>query len=77
MPGVRRRTTRPREVSSRKHEEKFREPANQEGRRGRVSCVVRIGAAQVRIEQPRHSTRRRGREAARRATENDAAAGEF
>ena len=79
MPGVRRRTTRPREISSRqpqaRRETPRREPAKQEGRRGRVERVVRIGVAQNQIEQPRHITW--GREVAQNATENDAAAGEF
>ena len=81
MPGVRRRTTRSREISSRKpqarRETPRREPAKQEGRRGRVERVVRIGVAQNQIEQPRHITWGREIEVARSATENDAAAGEF
>ena len=54
MPGVRRRTTRPREAASRKHEEKLRaaNPQIKKARRGRASRVVRIGSAQVRIEAP-------------------------
>ena len=74
MPGVRRRTTRPREVASRKHEEKLRaaNTAGNEGRSERVSYGVRFGAAQDRIE---HTGR--GEEVVRSAAENDAAAGDL
>ena len=79
MPGVRRRTTRPREVASRKHEEKLRAANPQIKKAGAGACHAWCGSARRRFgsKHPRHSTWRQGREVAWSATENDAAAGEF
>ena len=79
MPGVRRRTKRPREVSSRKHEEKLRAANPQIKKADAGACHAWCGSARRRFgsKHPRHSTWRQGREVAWSATENDAAAGEF
>jgi hypothetical protein len=79
LPGVRRRTTRPREVASRKHEEKLRAANPQIKKAGAGARHAWCGSARRRFgsKHPRHSTMRRGREVAWSATENDAAAGEF
>ena len=80
MPGVRRRTTRPRGrfLAASKHEEKLRAANPQNKKAGAGACNAWCGSAWHRIRSSSPGTSHKdGRVVAQSATENDAAAGEF